>query len=40
LCRTASTWHRVIPDHVEAERTLKGCMVGYLAEAEPVCAEG
>jgi hypothetical protein len=22
LCRTASTWRRVIPDHVEVERTL------------------
>jgi hypothetical protein len=40
LCRTASTWHRVIPDHVEVERTLQGRMVGHLAQADPGCAEG
>jgi hypothetical protein len=29
-----------IPDHVEVERTLQGRMVGHLAKADPVCAEG
>jgi hypothetical protein len=40
LCRPASTWHRVIPDRVEVERTLQSRMVGHLAKADPACAEG
>jgi hypothetical protein len=40
LSRTASTWHRVIPHHVEVERTLQGRMAGHLATADPACAEG
>jgi len=38
--RPASTWHRVIPDHVEVERTLQGRRVGLLAKADPALRRG